>query len=314
MTFLAYVFAFLKNAIYGLSVFFTGSLSESVDVLDILALRFLLSFAVLFLLKQLGVIKVSVKIKELFLVSDRRDSIKILLLTALFEPVLYMFFETLGISMTTGVTAGVILSLMPIASCISESVILKERTTPLQKFFLALGIAGVVYIALNTDTSSGNDRFLGIIFIVLAVAVGSLFMVFSRKSSAHFNAFEITYASCFVGMVVFNAVNVVRHLVLGNITSYFEPYLNTGNMIGFVFLAVVSTIIATSMNNYALGRMQTSTMSAFSGVSTLVTVVAGVFLNNEPIYYFHYIGFALILIRMFGVSYISIKKEKNKDA
>lgn len=55
-------------------------------------------------------------------------------------------------------------------------------------------------------------------------------------------------------------------------------------------------------------------MSAFSGVSTLVTVVAGVFLNNEPIYYFHYIGFALILIRMFGVSYISIKKEKNKDA
>ncbi len=311
---LAYVFAFLKNAIYGLSVFFTGTLSNSVDVLDILALRFLLSFAVLFLLKQLGVIKVSVKIKELFLVSDRRDSIKLLLLTALFEPVLYMFFETLGISMTTGVTAGVILSLMPIASCISELVILKERTTLLQKFFLALGIAGVVYIAVNTDTSSGNDRLMGIIFIVLAVAVGSLFMVFSRKSSGHFNAFEVTYVSCFVGMVVFNAVNVVRHLVLGNITSYFEPYLNTGNMIGFVFLAVVSTIIATSMNNYALGRMQTSTMSAFSGVSTFVTVVASVLLNNEQIYYFHYIGFALILIRMFGVSYISIKKEKNKNA
>ncbi len=312
--FLAYIFAFLKNAIYGLSVFFTGSLSDSVDVLDILALRFLMSFGVLFILKQLKIIKVSVKIKELFLISDRRNSIKTLLLTALFEPVLYMLFETLGISMTTGVTAGVILSLMPIASCISESVILKEGTTHLQKLFLALGILGVVYIAINTDTSSGSDSLMGIIFIVLAVAVGSLFLVFSRKSSGHFNAFEVTYASCFVGMVVFNAVNVVRHLAAGDIASYFNPYFNVDNMIGFIFLAVISTIIATSMNNFALGKMQTSTMSAFSGVSTFVTVIVGVVFNNESIYYFHYIGFALILIRMFGVSYISIKREKNKDA
>ena len=43
--------------------------------------------------------------------------------------------QTLGISLTTGITAGVILSLAPISSCICESVILKERCyTPCQCF------------------------------------------------------------------------------------------------------------------------------------------------------------------------------------
>ena len=127
--FVAYIFAFLKNVIYGLSVFFTGSLSESVDVLDILALRFLLSFGVMWLFKMAKIIKVDIGFSDFLCHKKDRRNLKLLLLTALFEPVLYMLFETLGISMTTGVTAGVILSLMPIASCISETVILKEKTT-----------------------------------------------------------------------------------------------------------------------------------------------------------------------------------------
>lgn len=314
MTFLAYIFAFLKNAIYGLTVFFTGALSDTVDVLDILALRFLLSFLVLFILKQLGIIGISVKIKEMFLVTHRRSAMKSLLLAALFEPVIEIFFETLGISMTTSVTAAVILSLSPVANCVSESLILKEKTTLLQKIFLCIGTVGVVYIALNTDTCTGKDTVAGILFIALAGIFGSLYMVFSRKSSGHFKALEITYTSAFMGMLFFNAANIIRHIFSGDLQNYFVPLCNVDNIIGFVYLGVVSTILATCMNNFALSRMQASTMSAFSGVSTFVTVVAGVFLNNEPIYYFHYIGFALILIRMFGVSYIAIKKEKNKDA
>ena len=314
MTLLAYIFAVLKNAIYGLSVFFTGALSDSVDVLDILALRFLLSFVILFVLKLFGIVKISVKIKEIFLVTRRRKAMKNLLLAALFEPVIEIFFETLGISMTTSVTAAVILSLSPVANCVSESLILKEKTTLLQKVFLGIGIVGVAYIALNTDTSTGKDSVAGILCIILAGVFGSLYMVFSRKSRSHFNALEITYTSAFMGMIFFNGANIIRHLLAGDVKYYFVPYFDIGNLIGFLYLAVVSSVLATCMNNFALGRMQASTMSAFGGFSTLVTVVAGVFLNNEPIYYFHYIGFALILIRMIGVSYISIKKEKMKNA
>ncbi|MBR4941960.1 MAG: EamA family transporter, partial [Clostridia bacterium] len=258
---LALILTFLKNVIYGASVFFTGELSSSVDVPDILALRFLMSFLVLFILKQTRILKINVGIRDLFRPTDRHKYIKSLLIAAIFEPVLYMLFETLGVSMTTGITAGVILTLSPISSCICEEIILKEKSTLLQKIFLGLGIIGVIYIAVNTGETDGKDTPLGILFIILAVVSGSLFLVFSRKSSVHFSSFEITYFSSALGAAAFNTINIVRHLVRGDILHYFDPYFDLQNMVGFVFLAVISTIVATSMNNYALSKIKVSTSS-----------------------------------------------------
>ena len=121
---------------------------------------------------------------------------------------------------------------------------------------------------------------------------------------------EITYASCQLGAIAFNVVNVVRHLIRGDIQHYFDPYLKWDNLIGFFVLGVVSTIVATAMNNYSRSRLQMSTLAAFGGVSTLVAVLIGVFISGETLYYYHYIGFALILIRMVGVSAMSIYSDK----
>lgn len=312
MTFIAYLFAVLKNTIYGTTIFFTGTLSETVDVLDILALRFLFSLVVIWLLKITRVVKIRVGLRDFLCRGERGVAMKSVLLTALFEPVLYMFFETLGISMTSGITAGVILSLSAVTSCIFEILILKEDSTLLQKLFLALGIFGAIYIAVNANSAEGKDTPLGIIFILLTVIAGSLFSTFSRKSSRNFSAMEITYVSCMLGAIVFNAVNVVRHLIAGDILHYFDPYLIPGNLVGFFVLAVLSTIVATAMNNFALSRMQASTMAAFGGISTLVTVVVSVWLGGETLYPYHYIGFAFILVRMIGVSVIAIRRDRQR--
>lgn len=180
----------------------------------------------------------------------------------------------------------------------------------MQKIFLGLGIIGVIYISVNTDTSDGENSLAGIIFIVLAVISGSLFMVFSRKSSSHFGSMEVTYFSATLGMIAFNIINVIRHLTLGDLQNYFKPLFSVENLIGFIFLSVISTIVATGMNNFALSKIQTSTSSAFSGLSTVVTIAIGVIFGGEELYYFHFIGITLILIRMIGVSYIAIKKDK----
>lgn len=310
MSFLAYIFAILKSVIYGSTIFFTGSLTKSVDVLDILALRFLMSFAVMWLLKVTRVIKVRVGIRSIIKRNERTPYIKNLILAALFEPVLYMMFETLGISMTSGITTAVILSLSPITSCIIEWVVLKERSTWLQKVFLASGIFGVIYISANTSTSDGENSIVGIICLICAIMTASLFGVFSRKSSSHFTPMEITYVSCLLGTAAFNVVNVVRHIIAGDIPHYFDPYFDWNNILGFFFLAVISTIVATGMNNYALSKIQLSTLSAFGGISTLVTVAVDVIFNDARLYYFHIIGFTFIIARMVGVSMISIYRDK----
>lgn len=310
MVAIAYLFAILKNVIYGTTPFFTNTLTESVDVLDVLALRFLMSFAVFWLLKVTRIVKINVSVKDFFVKNPRSGAMRALLLTALFEPVLYMFFETLGISMSSGITVGVILSLSAVSTCIFEMIFLKETSTFMQKVFLGLGIFGAIYIAVNTNTLDGKDSVLGIVFLLLAVMCGSLFCVFSRKSSRAFSAMEVTYVSCMLGAVAFNAVNIVRHLIRGDILHYFDPYFSWGNLLGFAVLAVLSTIVATGMNNFALGRMQGSTMAAFSGISTFVTILIGVAFGGERLMGYHYIGLVCIVARMVGVSYIAIKRDK----
>ncbi len=310
---IAYFATFFKNVIYGSTIFFTKELSASTDVLDILALRFLMSFGVMWLLKITRVVKIQISAMDFFRKNPRSGAIKNILLTAIFEPVLYMLFETLGITMTTNITAGVILSLTAVTTCIFEIIFLKENSTFLQKIFLGLGIIGSIYIAIMTNTDSGENSVAGIVFLFLTTISASLFFIFSRKSSKNFTPMETTYVSAMLGAVAFNAVNVVRHIINGNIKNYFRPYFDIENLIGFIVLAVFSTIIATAMNNFALGKLKSSTVVAFGGISTLVTIGIGVIFAGEKLEYFHIIGLSLILIRMIGVSAISIRQEKLKE-
>ena len=314
MNLLAYLCAILKSFIFGSTFFFTGRLTDSVDVLDVLALRFLLSFVVLWLLKTTRIIKIDVGIKTFMKTDDRRPFLKTLLLAALFEPVLYMLFETLGVAYTSGITAAVIVSLGPIATLVAESLILKERCSASVKIFLGCGIFGAIFIAVNEGSSGGSDTVVGILFLAASVIVGALFSSFSRKSSRHFKPMEISYVACGVGTVVFNAINVVRHAFTGTLLDYFDPYFNIDNLIGFFFLGVMSTIIAGGMTNYAFSKLKLSIVAAFGGLSTLITVLVGVIFDNEILHYYHYIGFAFIAARMIGVSIISIREERRLGA
>ena len=126
MTALAYLLTFLKNAIYGTTNFFTKGLNaNNLDAIEILALRFLLSFVILWILKITKIVKINVGIKDVIKKTERHNFIKPLFLAALFSPVVEMLFETTGFTKTSAVTAGVILSLMPIFACVIESLIIK---------------------------------------------------------------------------------------------------------------------------------------------------------------------------------------------
>ena len=71
MKLLADAIAVLKGCIYGSTVFFTGKLTESTDFLDVLALRFLLSFFVMWFLKTTRILKIKVGVKDFFVKNDK---------------------------------------------------------------------------------------------------------------------------------------------------------------------------------------------------------------------------------------------------
>ena len=160
------------------------------------------------------------------------------------------------------------------------------------------------------STSNGTNTVMGVLFMIFAVVSGVLFTIFSRKSSKHFSAMEITYLMVVVATIVFNGINIVKHIHAHNLSTYFQPLCDKENIIGFIFLSVLSSIIATAMNNYAFGKIQASSCAAVGGLSVIISVAAGVILNHEQLYAYHYISIILIVIASVGIGIIG---EKNRD-
>lgn len=305
MNFIVYLLVIFKNIIYGSSVLFTSELLNTTDALDVVALRFLVSSAAFALLIAARVIKVDFKNK----------SFKYIILTSLFEPVLYFLFETVGISMTSNITAGILLAMSPIANAVAQALILKEKTGVMQGLCLLFGIGGVVYIVANTAASGGNDTPLGILLVLAAVISGAFYCAFSRKTTGanSFSPMEVTCFSAFFGAAVFNGANVARHIYCGTLGGYFLPFASFDNIIGFVFLGIISTICATGAQNFALSRLSPIRVSAFGGLSTVVTIALGVLCNGEELHLFHVIGTILILCCIFGVNCFSAKNPAKKE-
>jgi drug/metabolite transporter (DMT)-like permease len=180
---------------------------------------------------------------------------------------------------------------------------------------MLFGIAGVIYIVVNTDTASGNDTPIGIIFMFLAVISGALYGAFSRKTSkgGEFSSWDVTCFASFAGAIAFNGANIVKRLSDGTITEYFKPLENVDNIIGFIFLAVFCTVIGTGMNNIALSKIEPLRITAFSGVCTIVTIVEGVLIGGEKLELFHIIGTVLIVASVFGVNYFAVRHIKIID-
>ncbi len=298
----AYFAVVLKALIYGSTIFFTGRLLETTDVFDVLALRFLISGGLFGLLRGLGLIKIQLHGKPM----------ELLWLASCFEPVMYFLFETMGIEQTSTITAGVMSAFMPVFTVFFGTVFLKERLNHKGKLFLTLRILGVAAIVLFEQSSGGDSSVAGILFMLLSGLSGVFFLISSRKASGRFSAMEITYFMNMVGMVVFNGINVVRHLISGNLTEYFAPMSHMENVIGLIFLGVCSSVLATLMNNYALGKLPVALVSSFGGLTTVTTIALGVLFNNEKLYGYHIVGTALILIGIIGMSYEQSLKQNGE--
>ncbi|HOX91478.1 MAG TPA: DMT family transporter, partial [Spirochaetales bacterium] len=93
------------SIIFGLSFMFTKNALDTLSSWELLFLRFLTAALVMSVLVAFRLIKLDYRGKP----------IKLLLATALLQPVLYFIVETEGLKQADSSTAGIILSAIPVA-------------------------------------------------------------------------------------------------------------------------------------------------------------------------------------------------------
>ncbi|MBR5329369.1 MAG: DMT family transporter [Firmicutes bacterium] len=279
--------AFFACFVFGLSFIFSKMALNIVTPAILLTFRFGLAFILLNLLLLTGKVRFSLKGK----------SIGWLILLGLLQPVLYFFCENYGIQMTTATFSAAMIALIPIAAMIGGMIFLREIPSVLQAIFLVMSVGGAVFMALLKG-SEGTVTILGVILLIGAVIASASYNAVSRKLSGEFSAFERTYLMFVVGLVFFCPMALWE---TGFDIGLLFSYLQYPEVVGAaLFLGAVCSVMAFLCLNYANTHLPVARTTAFSNVTTVVSVFAGVALG-ESFTVATLIAAVLIIVGVWGV-------------
>ena len=294
----AYLAAVSFSTIIGFSFLFTKVALGFASPLTNLAHRYTVAALVLFILQQTKVIQVKLT----------KEDILSILPMSLFYPLLFFMFQSFALQYISSSEAGILQALVPIITLILASIFLKEKTTMVQKFFLFLSVAGVVYIFLskgaNFDAGAG---IFGYVLMLGSVFSNAINNILSKYKGGQYRAIDLTVVVILVGFLVFNSLSLVTHFLSGNLMSYFEPLGHLSYLISILYLGILASIVTASLSIYAIVRLGASIVSVFGNLGTVLTIVAGAVFLHEPIYAYHIIGASLIIGGILGMNMFNSK-------
>lgn len=294
----AYLAALSFSTIIGFSFLFTKVALGFASPLTNLAHRYTVAALVLLILQQSKVIQVKLT----------KEDILSILPMSLFYPLLFFMFQSFALQYISSSEAGILQALVPIITLILASLFLKEKTTFIQKFFLCLSVAGVIYIFLSKRANLGVETgILGFILMLGSVFSNAINNILSKYKGGQYRAIDLTVVVILVGFLVFNSLSLVTHFLSGNLMSYFEPLGHLSYLISILYLGILASIVTASLSIYAIVRLGASTVSVFGNLGTVLTIVAGAVFLHEPIYAYHIIGASLIIGGILGMNVFNSK-------
>ncbi len=288
--------ALFANVIFGFSFLFSKTALSVSSPLVILASRFTVAFVFLNVLLLLGIFKIN--FKSLF-------KSPTLWLMGLAQPFLYFIFELYGLSLVSSAVSGVIIALVPVAVMLYSNLVLKEKATLMQWVFTLISIIGVSAISISSNNGEKTYT-IGILLLLGAVICAAAFNLLSRKQSSDFSPFERTYVMFFIGFIGFNTTAVI------SLKQNFLPVLkqslyHTEFIISVIYLAIISSVLAFLLYNFATTNISAVMASSFSNIIPIVTVLAGLFILKEDLKILDICFCGLIILGVWGVNYFSEK-------
>ena len=143
---------------------------------------------------------------------------------------------------------------------------------------------------------------LGFMLMLGSVFSNAINNILSKYKGGQYRAIDLTVVVILVGFLVFNSLSLVTHFLSGNLMSYFEPLGHLSYLISILYLGILASIVTASLSIYAIVRLGASTVSVFGNLGTVLTIVAGAVILQEPIYSYHLLGASMIIAGILGMN------------
>jgi drug/metabolite transporter (DMT)-like permease len=210
-----------------------------------------------------------------------------------------MFFK--GLSMTTPISASVIMTSSPITVLIVSYFLLKEKITVNKLIGIALGAAGAVLLIGIDGFKLDNDTFVGNLFILINAVSFSIYLVMVKPMMYRYKAITVIKWVFLFGMVMVLPFGLEEFLLVDWSSLPNEAWLSLG------YIIIGTTFIAYLLNTWALRFVNPSLVGYYIYLQPVFSTLVAVSFRGDKLTVTEAIYSMLIFI---GVYLVSVKKAK----
>lgn len=212
---------------------------------------------------------------------------------SLLNVVIHHYFISVGLSLTSGTNAGLILGTSPILTAIFSLALLRMRPSKLQWIGLMLGFIGVSATVLSGNSETSRVS-IGDVYILLAILGQVLsFLVISKASETLDPRLQTGYMFL-VGSAGLFIISLIQEP--GEWRMFAE--MNAAFWLLVIASGVIATALGHMLYNYSLGQVGPPKAAVFINLNTLFALLGSAVFLGETITAVHLVGFVVI---MFGV-------------
>jgi drug/metabolite transporter (DMT)-like permease len=284
-------------SIFGVSFIFSKLALSLLTPFGLLSLRFIIAFGVMNALVSLKIIQIKIN----------PSMLRFALPVVIAQPILYFTFENIGLSMVPSSLAGIMIALIPLVTLFMASIRLQQPLNVKQLLWMLLSFSGVIALTLlNASEDPTASSLLGLLLMFGAVISAAVFNILSKEASNHMDALSLTYMMMGVGALGFtllHGIEVITQSQPWNLELLIKhPQLSYS----LLYLGIVASIGGFFLINYALGKLMSATVSVYSNLATVVSIIVGVVLLSEPFSLWHALSAVAVILGVRG-SVLSVK-------
>ena len=267
--------------VWGLNVPAIKYLTSQAEPISMTALRILVAAIAVFpFLMKIGIFRKLTK-KEWGFV----------LIGSILNVVVHHALMALGVSLTTGANASLIIGVGPILTAVLGALLLKNMPTIIQWTGFLIGMMGISFTVLFT-MDDVNGLSIGDLIVFLSVFSQGFSFIIITKAAKTIDPRLFTAYMFLVGSVCLAVVGMVVEP-----RAFIEmPFSNGKFWLVLVISGAVATAFGHVVYNNTIPKVGAAKASIFINFNTLFALIGSALLLGEPITRFHWIGLLFIVI------------------
>ncbi len=237
-----------------------------------------------------------------------------LFIQSFFGNFLFSICMLYGVSLSSAVAAGVIMSTLPAVVALLSRAFLKEKLSPQTIAAIFISILGILIlqwasnqslsgsnqsIETNANYSNSNLAIVGNLLLFAAVVCEAIYVVVGKRLSSSLTAKHNSALINLIGLALMLPLGIWQ---FATTATFSAGQVSVGIWSLLVFYAFAASIGSTWLWMTGLKKIPASQAGVFTIGLPIAAVLVGVFLLNEPVTIFHGVAFACCLIALLLVT------------